>query len=63
MYNKTLKFFILSIFLASPHVYADTIKLKDGTTLEGKILEESPTTIKIEYKFLDREKELVEVSL
>ena len=49
MYNKTLKFFILSIFLASPHVYADTIKLKDGTTLEGKILEESPTTIKIEY--------------
>ena len=28
---------------------ADTIKLKDGTTLEGKILEENPSTIKIEY--------------
>lgn len=49
MHSKTLKFFILSIFFIAPHVYADTIKLKDGTTLEGKILEESPSTIKIEY--------------
>ena len=28
---------------------ADSIKLKDGTVLEGKILEETPTSIKIEY--------------
>ena len=49
MHSKTLKFFLLSIFFIAPHVNADTIKLKDGTTLEGKILEESPSTIKIEY--------------
>jgi len=49
MHSTTLKSFILSIFFIAPHVYADTIKLKDGTTLEGKILEESPSTIKIEY--------------
>ncbi len=49
MHRQTLKFFILFILLITPHVYADTIKLKDGTTLEGKILEESPSTIKIEY--------------
>ena len=49
MHRQTLKFFILFILLITPHVYADTIKLKDGTTLEGKILEENPSTIKIEY--------------
>ena len=28
---------------------ADSIKLKNGTILEGKILEETPDSIKIEY--------------
>ena len=28
---------------------ADSIKLKNGTVLEGKILEETPDSIKIEY--------------
>jgi len=73
MHRKTLKLFILSVFFIVPQVYADTIKLKNGTTLEGKILEESPSTIKIEYnvtknikdlKSIDRSeiKEIIKVS-
>ena len=49
MHSKILKFFIIPLFFIAPQLDADTIKLKDGSILEGKILEESPSTIKIEY--------------
>ena len=62
MHSKTLKFFILSILFIVPHVYADTIKLKDGTTLEGKILEESPSTIKIEYNVTKNIKDIKSIN-
>ena len=62
MHSKTLKFFILSILFIAPHVYADTIKLKDGTTLEGKILEESPSTIKIEYNVTKNIKDIKSIN-
>ena len=62
MRRQTLKFFILFILLITPHVYADTIKLKDGTTLEGKILEENPSTIKIEYNVTKSIKDIKSIS-
>ena len=62
MHRQTLKFFFLVIFLITPQVYADTITLKDGTKLEGKILEENPSTIKIEYNVTKSIKDIKSIS-
>ena len=49
MYLKSASYLLISLILICYNTMADSIKLKDGTVLEGKILEETPTSIKIEY--------------
>ena len=49
MHFKSASYLLILLILTCHNTMADSIKLKDGTVLEGKILEETPDSIKIEY--------------
>ncbi len=50
MSNKSLSHLIIAFIFLINNLSADSIKLKNGTVLEGKILEETTDSISIEYK-------------
>lgn len=50
MSNKSLSHLIIAFIFLINNLSADSIKLKNGTVLEGKILEETTDSITIEYK-------------
>ena len=47
---KSFSHLIISLALLCNYLSADSITLKNGTVLEGKIVEENPQSITIEYK-------------
>ena len=49
MHFKSVSYLLILLILTCHNTIADSIKLKDGTVLEGTILEETPDSIKIEY--------------
>ena len=50
MSNKSLSHLIIAFIFLIYNLSADSIKLKNGTVLEGKIVEETTDSITIEYK-------------
>ena len=54
--NQSFLYSIL-LLLSIATLTADTIKLKDGTVLEGKVIKETPDSIDFEYNFTKSIKE------
>ena len=54
--NQSFLYSIL-LLLSIANLTADTIKLKDGTVLEGKVIKETPDSIDFEYNFTKSIKE------
>ena len=50
MSHKSLSHLIIAFIFLINNLSADSIKLKNGTVLEGKIVEETTDSITIEYK-------------
>ena len=50
MSHKSLSHIIIAFIFLINNLSADSIKLKNGTVLEGKIVEETTDSITIEYK-------------
>ncbi len=50
MSHKSLSHLIIAFIFFINNLSADSIKLKNGTVLEGKIVEETTESITIEYK-------------
>ena len=50
MSHKSFSHLIIAFIFFINNLSADSIKLKNGTVLEGKIVEETTESITIEYK-------------